>query len=865
MQQHHNTPSYEGKNSCADDATITYSYATNKNAVTLNSRTETHTSFDARFLIHETARRDAGAVVVLAELAKGQRLKTAATSVTGIALNVTTGMSTAALVEAVKAFGHHAVIHSTFDHGGVETLLDHDKIERWLVRRNHDDVDQDGVVRWLTDVARWDANILKTVEFLDKRQTPDGLKVRVGHAPFPDHRVVFILAKPYIPTDANTHAEGLADFALAVCATARGLGLPDDLKGEAVNPAQLVTVPRCREGADTVAMVIDGPLLDFSKLELAPPVVTPTGKPTFESIKKAIAALPAKATTPDPKPVLEMIARLDNATYRDTLLDALKRGTGGSLPSMRAEVRAIRRAAGDGPNDGVQVDMETGYRTLVHLGDVDHRKAREFILETMETANSKEPAFTVNLGQVMGLKRHKGRASFTPLSARQFQAALFKHCSFAAFRNDDDLTHLTPYGEITGVVLDGIEPGELPEQPTIRRAPTMAPDGRILDRDGLFGDIFVDLGDLTPPKVPTHPTTAEIEAARDLILDDVLFDFKFDDGDAAGVEGNSAASRANAFGLLLTPFLRGAFKGPSPLFCVVKPGSGMGGTLLSETAQMIYDGRTTAPTPNARSEEEMQKVITAGILGDSSFFSFDNVMSLYAEALKRSITAEIIGGRVLGRSELVSRPNDFIWIATGINPRLGAEMTRRSCFINLNTRREFSGDIVYRHPDFKAWLGANRSRIIGALLTLARAWHVAGAKASNDRLDSFQSWAGVIGGVLKTAGVTGFLTNKRAARADREGAEIKAFMGEWWKKFGQADIPEKTAYDHAVDIGAGILTGFADDRRRLFGETLDSLSGRVFNLDHGTVIDRVIVSVGAEGWQLIHLGKLEKTDDADRA
>lgn len=852
-------------NSSALEATITYSYATNQNAVAWNARTETPAAYESRFLTHETGRRDAGAVVVLAELAKGQRLKTAATSVTGVALNVTTGMSTAALVEAVKAFGYHAVVYSTFDHGRVETLFDHDKIDRWLTRRNHDEVDQQGVVRWLAEVARWDADILKTVKFLDKRQVLDEFKVRVAHEQFPDHRVVFIFAAPYIPTAAPTHAEGLANFALGVRAIARALGLPDDLKGEAVNPARLVSLPRCREGADKVAVVIDGPLLDFSTLELVPPVVAPAGKPTFESIKKAIAALPAKATTPDPGPVLAMIARLDNPAHRDALLDALKRGTGGSLPSMRAEVRAIRRAAGDSPNDGVQVDKETGYRTLVHLGEVDHREARKVILETMAAANKKEPAFTVNLGQVMGLTRHKGRASFTPLSARPYQAALFKHLSFAAFRNNDDLIHRIPDAEITGVVLDGIQPGELPQQPTIRRAPTMSPDGRILDRDGWFGDVLVDLGDLPPPKVPTKPTPAEIKDARDLILTDVLGDFMFDDGDDAGAGGNSAASRANAFGLLLTPFLRGVFKGPSPVFGIVKPGAGMGGTLLAETVQILYDGRTTAPTPNARSEEEMQKLLVAAVLGDSSFLCFDNVVSFYSEALKRSIAAETIGGRFLGRSELVSRPNDFTWIITGINPRLGAEMTRRTCFINLNTRVEFSGERIYRHPEFKAWLVENRSRVIGALLTLARAWHVAGAAPSKDRLDSFQSWAGVIGGVLKTAGVNGFLTNKRAARADREGTEIKTFMAEWWKKFGQDEISEKTAYDHAVDIGAGILTGFPEDRRRLFGETLDSLSGRVFDLDHDKVIDRVIFSVGAEGWRLIHLDKLEKTNDADRA
>ena len=490
-------------------------------------------------------------------------------------------------------------------------------------------------------------------------------------------------------------------------------------------------------------------------------------------------------------------------------------------------------------------------------------------METMDKANTAaaDPLFTLNMGQVMGLRRHDGRASFEPLSSRPFQAALFKHCSFAAHRDGGDLTHRAPDADICGIVLEGLEPGELPQQPTIRRAPTVARDGRILDRDGWHGDVLVDLGELTVPVVPLNPSPEEIAAARELILGDALGDFPFDD-DAASAEAQGDASRANAVGMLLTPFARDLFDGPSPVFAIVKPSPGVGGTLLAETVQRLFDGHPSATTPNSRNEEEVQKHLVAAALGDDSFLFFDNVTDFNSETMKRTTTAERIGGRILGLSKTVTRPNDFTWIITGINPRLGPEMARRSVFINLNSRVEDNAARNYRHDDFKGWLHDNRTRIIGALLTLIRAWWVAGAASGKAKLASFESWSRVIGGVLETAGIDGFLSNPRQASADREGAEVKAFMGDWWKQWGEADTAESTAFDYAD--GAGFVTGYGDDRRRRFGEMLDGLRGRTFDLDRTDAdkLDRVMFGVGMEGWRLVHLGQVakpEKANDANRA
>ncbi|MGV8951466.1 MAG: hypothetical protein ACOH2M_10220 [Cypionkella sp.] len=860
----------ERKNSCAYDGGEFIYYRANNTNSTFRPYAEPVGDFLSGLTEHESAPLKSGPngrCVAMADFAGGQRTKRAWKATTGMVLDIATGVPAADVMTALKKAGHLAVAFTAYNHGRTESKIAKDLITRWLLRQGVTEVDQVGVLRYLRETSGWSESILATARYTGDRQTSDGLMAQVSHDPFPVVCVVLPLAQPFEPSKAaKTTDDAARRWGALVKTVIGGLGLVVPVDKNGLDPVRYFHLPRARDGFPREAHLIGGEPLDWEALKVETPTATTTTMPTFDLIKGVIDALPPKAETPDPAPVLEMIARLDNATHRDGLLNALKRRAGGSISTYRRDVRDRRAAAGDGPEEGWKQDKATGYRTFVYIGEPDHRVARAGLLTSMEKANAAaaDPLFTLNMGQVMALRRHDGRASFEALSSRQFQAALFKHCSFAAHRDGGDLTHRVPDADICGIVLEGLEPGELPQQPMIRRAPTVARDGDILDRDGWHGDVLVDLGDLMPPVVPLYPSPEQIAAARDLILEDVLGDFPFDDGDAAGAEGESEASRANALAMKLTPFARDLFGGPSPVFAIVKPSPGVGGTLLAETVQRVFDGHASATTPNSRNEEEVQKHLLAAALGDDSFLFFDNVTDFNSETMKRTTTAERIGGRILGVSKTVSRPNEFTWIITGINPRLGPEMARRSVFINLNSRVEDNAVRNYRHDDFKGWLHENRSRIIGALLTLIRAWWVAGAKPGKVKLASFESWSGVIGGILETAGVNGFLDNRRAPTADREGAEVKAFMHDWWTQWKESDTSEGVAFNYAD--GAGFVPGHGDDRRRRFGEMLDGLRGRTFDLERkdSDKLDRVMFGEGnQEGWRLVHLNK-EKADDADR-
>src|SRR5262249_4739121 len=79
-----------------------------------------------------------------------------------------------------------------------------------------------------------------------------------------------------------------------------------------------------------------------------------------------------------------------------------------------------------------------------------------------------------------------------------------------------------------------------------------------------------------------------------------------------------------------------------------------------------------------------------------------------------------------------------------------------------------------------------RVSILREILTWAKAWVLAGKPAGELRLGSFEDWAFTIGGMLKFAGIEGFLENRDVILTERDsqGNEWSAFLRKWRETFG---------------------------------------------------------------------------------
>src|SRR5262249_15689533 len=111
--------------------------------------------------------------------------------------------------------------------------------------------------------------------------------------------------------------------------------------------------------------------------------------------------------------------------------------------------------------------------------------------------------------------------------------------------------------------------------------PVLRPNGTVLDQPGYdpeTGLLFEPVGSLEP--IPQQPTTAQIFAARDLLLD-LVIDFPFLED----------THKSTWLATVLTLVSRFAFQGPAPLFLVDSNVRGSGKGLLCDATAIVTTGR----------------------------------------------------------------------------------------------------------------------------------------------------------------------------------------------------------------------------------------------------------------------------------
>jgi len=295
---------------------------------------------------------------------------------------------------------------------------------------------------------------------------------------------------------------------------------------------------------------------------------------------------------------------------------------------------------------------------------------------------------------------------------------------------------------------------ELPPLNAIVEVPTLRRDGTLVATPGydrpsrLF---YAPVRDLRLPPIPDEICSDHIEIAK-LLIDEAIGEFPYSDD----------ASRANLYALLLTPILRPALGGCTPLALVDAPQAGTGKSLLVDVFAMITTGRPAPMMPYPKSDEEMEKRIGASLMGGRSLVCFDNLEgTLQSPSLALVITAKDYETRILGLSENMLVPNQATWVVTGNNIRPSGDMPRRCYHIRLDAQmsRPYQGR-QFKHPNLIEWVSQHRAELLHALLTIARAWFAIGAPCRiQDPLGSFESWHRTIGSILDYAGVEGFLGN----------------------------------------------------------------------------------------------------------
>jgi hypothetical protein len=393
----------------------------------------------------------------------------------------------------------------------------------------------------------------------------------------------------------------------------------------------------------------------------------------------------------------------------------------------------------------------------------------------------------------------------------------------------------------------------LPVLERIVEAPVFGADGTLQTAAGYHPasrTLFLPGDGFQVPAVPDEPSALEISDARDLIVQELLGDFPF----------VNESQKAHAVSLGLLFFARHLIDGPTPFHLIEKPSPGTGATLLVEMLAYLALGRLIAGMTEGQDEDEWRKRLTSKLRTSPPFVLFDNIgQKLESPAVASAITGRYWEDRILGSSHVAKFPVSCAWIGTGNNPRMSNEMMRRTIQIRLDARvdRPWLRE-GFRHPDLKGWVADNRSRLVWAALTLIRAWLCQGRPSGDMSLGMFENWARVMGGILKVAGVPGFLANRERfyEEADSEGSVLRDLLSVWWEERGRA--PTRTAELMPIaEKNAPELLGVGTSQSQLvrLGKMLSDARDRVFDVSSGDSkvairIEAAAKKAGATVWQL---------------
>jgi hypothetical protein len=333
----------------------------------------------------------------------------------------------------------------------------------------------------------------------------------------------------------------------------------------------------------------------------------------------------------------------------------------------------------------------------------------------------------------------------------------------------------------------------------IIKSPIVRADGTVLERATPGYDAETRYYCAMDPAVaslgvPNAPTDADVAAAV-VLLEELLYDVCF--------AHPKHVYLANYIALLLTALVRWMIDGNLPIFMIdaTKPRSGKG--LLATIAGILVDGHQpiigTAPAPGESGE--WRKRITSYLLAGHNIIVIDNIVfNVNSAELCAMVTTRTYSDRILGGNTIMTGdPTTSMWIFTGNSLQPIGDLVKRCFWVRLDPQRndpeKRSGFRHGAYDDFLSWVAGNRAALLRALLTLVRAWVMAGQPKPKGiaSFGGFDRWVEVVGGVLQNAGLTGFFQDPEQAYVDPDAEQWLPFLHAvaavtYWDKFTIADL-----------------------------------------------------------------------------
>jgi hypothetical protein len=335
----------------------------------------------------------------------------------------------------------------------------------------------------------------------------------------------------------------------------------------------------------------------------------------------------------------------------------------------------------------------------------------------------------------------------------------------------------------------------------LARAPFVRADGSICSAGGYDKEsrtILALAPELEGMEVPEDPTPEQVSAARDLLMVEMMGDFPFE----------SDADRANALALMITPAIRGMVS-TAPLAVIDGRRKGVGKGKVASCLALLHTGADADMDGLPDDDEEVRKKVTSILREGVDLVLLDEAHRLTGGSLARVLTAATWKDRILGGNRNESLPNRSTWVSLGNSVQVEGDIDRRVYRIAIGltpgySRPEDRPASSFRHPELEQWVAENRRELLGAVLTLVRAWFAAGRPCDRElTFQSFTAWERVVAGVLEVAGVKGFLDNRTEWRQSADPKQEQWDAHFFWlqEHFGSGEFTAADVVAKALEVG----------------------------------------------------------------
>lgn len=364
------------------------------------------------------------------------------------------------------------------------------------------------------------------------------------------------------------------------------------------------------------------------------------------------------------------------------------------------------------------------------------------------------PVTILNATASRGIKRAEGSTVLVPVeksSLVEILTSLIDWRRYDARKDDWKPVACPPIVAETMLARRGDWP--FPQLSAVVSAPTMRPDGTILNTPGFDRDTGILFAtELIWPQVSDRPTMDEANTAL-AVLRDLVSSFPF----------VASSDHAAALSMIATALVRPCLSS-APMFGVTAPTPGTGKSKLVDIAAVLATGQSASVLSAPREDAEMQKQIGAALMAGDPFITLDNIEHpLRSEFLCQTLTQGHVTVRVLGESRTLKLPTGSTFCATGNSLRFAGDLTRRVVLINLDAGMERPEDRVFK-TDVVSVAKTRRVEFVTAALTILRAFIVHRGQKIVPALGSFESWSNLVRSALMWMGEADPLSNAEKVR-----------------------------------------------------------------------------------------------------